>query len=82
YPTQHNEHNLPPGHIKDRKENLSASEYLKFICGYPFGRNGGEYYPGFDRIKQVGKYSYKKGLPIHTAWDFNATPYVTLLCAH
>ena len=77
-----NEDNLPSGFIGNKLARSSKSEALKFIYGYPFGRNGGEYFPAFDRFKFVGDYPYKKGLPIFTSWDFNATPYVTLLCAH
>lgn len=77
YSTHFNEHNLPPGYIEKRMGRLSAGEILKFIFGYPFGKNGGEFYPLFDRLKHVAKVEYNKALPLHTAWDFNATPYVT-----
>ena len=81
YPTHFNADNLRAGFIEDRKSQLSESEYLKFICGYPFGRNGGEYFPHFSRAKFVGKYPYQKGTAICSTWDFNASPYVTcLLC--
>lgn len=82
YSSYHNAHNLPPGHIAKMKSRLSAAETLKFVYGYPFGKNGGEYYPGFDRFKFVGKVQYDPKLPIFTTWDFNATPYITCLLCH
>lgn len=82
YSTYHNEHNLPPGHISKMKSRLSAAEILKFIFGYPFGKNGGEYYPGFDRMKFVKKVEYDKTKAIASTWDFNASPYITCLLAH
>lgn len=82
YSAYQNQHNLPPGHLAKMKSRLSAGEILKFIYGYPFGKNGGEYYPGFNRFKFVTKVKHDSALSIHTAWDFNATPYITLLLAH
>lgn len=82
YSAYWNEANLPPTYIPGKKARMSKSEQLKFIYGYPFGRNGGEFFPGFDRFKHVGKYPYCPGLPLHTGWDFNATPYVTNLVCH
>jgi hypothetical protein len=82
YSTYHNEHNLPPGHIAKMKSRLSAAEILKFIYGYPFGKNGGEFFPGFNRLKHVKKVSYDKTKAIASTWDFNATPYITCLLAH
>lgn len=82
YSSYHNEHNLPPGHLSKMKSRLSAAEILKFIFGYPFGKNGGEYYPGFDRLKFMTKVKYDPKLAIHSTWDFNATPYMTCLLSH
>lgn len=82
YSAHWNEDNLPPNYIAGKKSRMSKSEQLKFIYGYPFGRNGGEFFPGFDRFKHVGQCPYQRGKSIHTAWDFNAAPYVTLLCCH
>lgn len=82
YSTYHNEHNLPPGHIAKMKSRLSAAEILKFIYGYPFGKNGGEFFPGFDRLKHVCKVTHDPTKAIASTWDFNATPYVTCLLAH
>lgn len=82
YSSYHNKENLPPGFIEGRKAKLSKSEILKFIYGYPFGRNGGEFFPGFARAQHVTKIEYNPALSIHTAWDFNAAPYITLLLCH
>lgn len=78
----HNEHNLPPGFIEDRKSRLSKSEALKFIYGNPFSKGGGEFFPAFDRLKHVKKLEYDPKLAVSSTWDFNATPYVTCLCTH
>lgn len=82
YSTYHNEHNLALGHISKMKSRHSAAEALKFIFGFPFGKNGGEYYPYFDRLKFVTKVKYDPVLAIHSTWDFNATPYITCLLSH
>lgn len=79
YSAYHNQDNLPPSYIADKKARMSQSEQLKFIYGYPFGRNGGEYYPAFDRFKHLLPYSVNKEKAIHSTWDFNASPYVTNL---
>lgn len=79
YSNYHNEHNLALGHISKMKSRMSAAEILKFVFGYPFGKNGGEYYPNFDRFKIVKKVPYDAKLGIHSTWDFNATPYITCL---
>lgn len=82
YSSYHNAHNLPPGHLAKMKARLSDAEVLKFIYGYPFGKNGGEYYPKFDRFKFVKKVLYDNKAPIFSTWDFNASPYITCLLAH
>lgn len=82
YSAYHNQTNLPPGHLAKMKSRLSTAEILKFIYGYPFGKNGGEYYPPFDRLKHVTKVTYDQTKAIATTWDFNATPYITCLLAH
>lgn len=82
YSTYHNESNLPPGHIAKMKSRLSAAEILKFVYGYPFGKNGGEFFPGFNRLKHVTKVKYDSTKAIASTWDFNATPYITCLLAH
>lgn len=82
YSSYWNEHNLKPGFINDRRARMSKSETLKFIFGYPFGRNGGEFFPGFSRFKIVRPVPFDKTEAIATAWDFNASPYVTCLLAH
>ncbi len=82
YNSYWNEYNIRPGFLQDRTRQLSKSEVLKFIFGNPFGRNGGEYLPDFDRFKHTGKYPHDPKQGLFTAWDFNATPYVTCLVAH
>ena len=82
YSAYHNECNLPPGHLSKMKSRMSAGEILKFVYGHPFGKNGGEYFPGFDRLKHVTKVKHEPGKAIASTWDFNATPYITCLLAH
>lgn len=81
YQTHWNEHNLRAGYIATRKSTLSLGEYMKMVLGYPFAKNGGEFYPGFDRLQVVKEIEYNKELPIFQTWDFNVLPYVTLECA-
>ena len=79
YSSYHNREFLPPDYFETRKARLSMSEQLKFIYGYPFGKNGGEFFPGFDRFKHCRRVLFDSKLAIHTAWDFNVLPYVTCL---
>lgn len=82
YSTYHNAHNLPPNYISDQTATKSAGEILKFIFGYPFGMAGGQFFPGFDRLKHLHRLHHDPLLPLHLTWDFNATPYITLLLSH
>lgn len=78
YQTYWNEENLPPGYIKSRKAQLSENEQLKFIDGYPFSKNGGEYYPHFTRKRHIIKENvFNPGDLTHLTYDFNVFPYVT-----
>lgn len=82
YSTHHNAHNLPPNYIANQEANLlDEDKILKLVYGYPFAKSGGEWFPYFRRDRHVRPCAYRRGLSIHITWDFNATPYVTLLCA-
>lgn len=82
YQTYWNEENLPPGYIESRKSQLSENEQLKFIDGFPFSKNGGEYYPHFSRKLHVGNEDYyKPGSLSHLTYDFNSSPYITQIRA-
>lgn len=79
YQTYWNEANLPPGYIESRKAQLSESEQLKFIDGYPFSKNGGEYFPNFNRKTHVEPVTHVPGTAHHMMYDFNIMPYLTQL---
>jgi hypothetical protein len=82
YSTHHNAHNLPPNYIANQEANLMEEEkILKLVYGYPFAKSGGEWFPYFRRDQHVRPCAYKRGTSVHITWDFNASPYVTLLCA-
>lgn len=82
YSTHHNAHNLPPNYIENQEANLlEEDKILKLVYGYPFAKSGGEWLPFFRRDQHVRPCPYKRGLSLHITWDFNASPYVTLLCA-
>ncbi len=82
YSAYHNEDNLRPGFLQEREEQMTEAQILKFIHGYPFAKNGGEWLNEFDRFKHTGVVKYNIDLPIHMTWDFNSTPYMTLLLSH
>lgn len=81
YSTYWNQRNLPKNYIAERKKTLSANEQLKFICGYPFSKMGGEYYPKFERDKHVGQVPFLENTAVHSTWDFNVVPYMTNILA-
>lgn len=75
YSTFHNEKNLQPNYIENRKSELTDLESVKYIYGYPFAKTGGEFLPSFDRLKHSGSVPYLPEKPVHMSWDFNAVPY-------
>lgn len=79
--THHNAHNLSKNYIENRLANLSESEGLKFVYGFPFARTGDSFYRNFSQDSHVDKVFYNPELPIHLTYDFNAKPYMTKLCA-
>lgn len=81
YSTYWNESNLPANYIAGRLAILSENEALKFVYGYPFSRSGDEFHPSFNRIKHTGPVPFIPGHAVHSTWDFNVRPYMTLVCA-
>lgn len=82
YPVHHNRYNLPPNYIKNRETTLHDEDsILKLVCGYPFGKTGGEWITTFRRDKHVSKVDFLQGLAIYQTWDFNVSPYMTCLAA-
>lgn len=77
YSTHHNQKNLPADFIQKRSRVLSEGEYLKFVCGYPFSKSGGEYFPFFLRSKHVGEMQYFPDKATHLTFDYNVLPYMT-----
>ena len=77
YSSYHNEDNLSMNYISDRLSRYTEAQVLKYIYGYIFAKNGGEFFPKFDTLKHTGPVVYNKELALHTAWDFNVLPYVT-----
>lgn len=82
--TYHNEHNLSQGYIeriiKDNAGNPSRINML--IYGSPVAKTGGEYVAAFDRMIHVKPVSFDPDKGVHTSFDFNVTPYNTLILAH
>lgn len=79
YSTYWNEHNLPENYIDIRLSNLSESEGMKFVYGFPFARTGDSYFRGFNKMKHVVPVSFVPGRAIHITYDFNVKPYMTLI---
>jgi intein/homing endonuclease len=82
YQTYWNEKNLPEGHIDKEIRRMTLTEKLLFIDGFPFAKNGSEYFPDFDRSKTVIP---ARLVPVDfngtflMSMDFNVVPYITLL---
>lgn len=81
YSTYWNAHNLPDNYIDIRLSQLSEGEGLKYVFGYPFARTGNSFFRNFTKTEHVVSVTYKPELPINLGYDFNAKPYMTLLCA-
>ena len=82
YQSYWNEKNLPKGHIEKEIRRMSTNEKLLFIDGFPFAKNGSEYFPEFDRSKHVipaRNVPFDFNNTMLMSMDFNVVPYVTLL---
>lgn len=79
YSTYWNARNLPADYISRRMGIYSEEEILKFIYGYPFAKSGGEFYPNFALQHHVGKLEVDFNKAMHLSWDFNSSPYMTML---
>lgn len=74
--TYHNQPNLPPNYIEDRKLELPEDRIKMLIYGSPFGKTGAEYYSAFNHDKHVGSFGYVPKLQLHLTFDFNVHPYM------
>src|SRR5690606_13650101 len=74
-----NEENLSPGYIQRMIDANSANpDLIKMnVFGYPFGKDGGEYYPRFDRLKHVKDIATPENCAVTISFDFNRRPYIT-----
>lgn len=81
YSTYWNIKNLPPRYISGRLSIYSEEEALKFIWGYPFAKSGGEFYPNFSLPKHTAITDFILDKTMHLSYDFNSTPYMTLILA-
>lgn len=79
YQTFWNAENLPNNYISKQWSRMVENERLKFIYGYPFSKNGGEYFPSFERTKHVKKLEFDRSKTFHLGFDFNVVPYMTEL---
>ena len=80
YQTYWNERNLKPNYIEEQKSRMTGEEQSLFIDGNPFAKTGAEYFNEFQKrntvVERVPIYIDK---PFTTTWDFNASPYTTLI---
>lgn len=81
YSTYWNARNLPSDYISRRMGIYNEEEILKFIYGYPFAKSGSEFYPYFQLQKHVGRLKVDFNQSMHLSWDFNSSPYMTMLLA-
>lgn len=80
YSTHHNAKNIAPSFIDDQISILSAAKIDRNIYGLPFSKNGGEYFPSFERRDTCRKVPRLDGLAYHLSLDFNSKPYMTMIC--
>lgn len=81
YSTYWNAHNLPENYIEIRLSQISESEGLKYVFGFPFARTGDSFFRSFKKLEHVKPTLYEEVLPIHLTFDFNVKPYMTMLAA-
>lgn len=81
-----NRDNLPASYIPRQLRNLPSHLHDMLIYGSPFARSGGEFYKQFDRkihvLRKEWVDMYDRDEPLHITFDFNVSPYVTLLVWH
>lgn len=77
--TWHNKANLSPGYIERMIDDLNGDEgrIAMLIYGSPFGKTGGEYYTGYNRLQHVKEFEPWEDEPVHISFDFNSNPYMT-----
>jgi hypothetical protein len=82
--TYHNEDNLPQGYIDNLIRDYSGNENRlnMLIYASPVAKTGGEYITKFERNIHVKPVVFDKEKSVHTSFDFNVTPYNTLLLSH
>lgn len=80
YQTYWNEQNLKRGYLQGRKLTMTGEMISLFIDGNPFAKTGAEFFNEFQKRNTV-----VERVPIYfdktfaTTWDFNASPYNTLI---
>lgn len=80
YQTYWNERNLKPNFIAEAKLRMTDEEQSLFIDGNPFAKTGAEYYNDFNkRNTVVDRVPIYFNRTFNTTWDFNASPYTTLI---
>jgi hypothetical protein len=80
YQTYWNENNLKLGFIREAKLRMTSEMQSLFIDGNPFAKTGAEYFNEFQKrntvVERVPIYFNRT---FNTTWDFNASPYTTLI---
>lgn len=79
--TYHNQKNLPPNYIDDKRNDLTADQFNRMIYGDPYMKTGGEFYSSFDRQRHVMPVELKEGVTLHFSFDQNVVPYITCIVA-
>ena len=75
--TYHNQLNLPPNYIENKKFDLSTEQFNRMIYADPFMKTGGEFYSSFDRQDHVKICKPIQGAALHLTFDQNVVPYIT-----
>ncbi len=73
--THTNEKNLPTGYITNMQSTIPKHLQEMLIWGYPFGKEGGEFYKYFNEERHVAPTKYDPNLPLHLSFDENVMPY-------
>ena len=73
--TQANAKNLPANYVENMQATMPSYVQDLLIYGFPFAKEGGEFYKYFSVEKHVQNCTYKPDLPLCISFDENVVPY-------
>lgn len=73
--TQSNAKNLPANYVENMQRTMPTYIQDLLIYGFPFAKEGGEFYKYFSVEKHVQNCTYRADLPLCISFDENVVPY-------